>query len=130
MGCCRLVSLASRGDAEVDIRDVLGVWRFPDRHRTFLEAHANALSTCSAREYLGPITLIRARTLSLKSWLAHDLGWRRLAKGGLDIRMIHGAHDNILTEPRVRVLAAHLKECLALANQGIASLAWLSPMAG
>ena len=126
----RLVSLASRGDAEVDIRDVLGLWRFPDQHRAFLQAHANALATYTAREYPGPITLIRARTLSLKSWTAHDLGWGRLAKGGLDIRMIHGAHDNILTEPRVRVLAAHLKECLALANQRIGSLAWLSLMAG
>ena len=58
----RIMSLASRGSTEVDIRDVLGVWKFPDRHRAFLEAHANALATYTAREYLGPITLIRART--------------------------------------------------------------------
>ena len=31
-------SLASRGKTELDIRDVLGVWRFPDRHRAFLKA--------------------------------------------------------------------------------------------
>ena len=74
------------GNAEVDIRDVLGVWRFPDQHRAFLEAHARALATYTPREYLGPITLIRARTLPLSSWLPRDLGWGRLAKGGLDIR--------------------------------------------
>lgn len=116
----KLASFASRSDATVDIRDTLGVWRFPDQHRAFLEAHANALATYTAGEYFGPMTLIRARTASLSSWLTHDLGWTRLAKGGLDIRVIRGAHDNILTEPRVRVLAAHLKECLALAGQSVA----------
>jgi thioesterase domain-containing protein len=88
------------------------------------------LATYTAREYFGPITLIRARTQPLASWLAHDLGWGRLAKGGLDIRMIPGAHDNILTEPRVRVLAAHLQECLAPANLTTAGPASLSLVAG
>jgi amino acid adenylation domain-containing protein len=125
----KLVSLASRRHADVDIRDVLGVWRFPDHHRTFLEAHSRALATYTAREYHGPITLIRARTLPLSSWTARDLGWGRLARGGLDVRVIRGAHDNILTEPRVRVLAAQLKACLNAAQTSVASVLCFCEMA-
>jgi thioesterase domain-containing protein len=125
-----LAALVTRRAADVDIRDALGVWRFPDRHREFLEAHAQALANYTAHEYLGPITLIRARTLPFASVCADDLGWRRLAKGGLEIRVIHGAHDNILTEPRVRGLAAQLKACLNAAHARIAGFAWLCEMAG
>jgi amino acid adenylation domain-containing protein len=110
---------------DADIRDVLGVWRFPDQHRAFLETHARALANYEMREYDGPITLIRARTVSLSSLSSRDLGWSRLAKGTLDIRVVPGAHDNILTEPRVRVLAAHLKTCLNSAHAKIATLACL-----
>jgi thioesterase domain-containing protein len=99
-----------------DIRDVLGVWRFPDQYRGFLETHARALAGYSPGEYDGPITLIRARTSSLTSLPPRDLGWTRLAKGGLDIREVPGAHDNILTEPRVSVLASQLKSCLDSAH--------------
>jgi amino acid adenylation domain-containing protein len=99
-----------------DIRDILGVWRVPPRHRAFLETHARALATYEPRPYDGPMTLIRARTLRLTAWSPPDLGWRRFAKGGLDIRMVPGAHDNILTEPRVKAVAQQLRKCLAAAE--------------
>jgi amino acid adenylation domain-containing protein len=108
----KLRSLVSSEDGSADIRDVLGVWRVPAWHRAFLETHAQALERYRPRPYDGAITLIRARTIRLSAWAAPDLGWAGLARGGLDIRMVPGAHDNILAEPRVRVLADQLRECL------------------
>src|SRR5262249_30355776 len=105
-----------------DIRDVLGVWRLPDRDRAFLETHSRALAQYEARSYEGPITLIRARTQRLSALLPRDLGWKRLAKRGLDIRIGTGTHDNMLVEPRVRQLADYVKDCLESAHAGIATL--------
>ena len=114
----RLRSLISSEAGGADIRDALGVWRMPARHRDFLEKHARALDAYAPHPYDGRMTLIRARTLRLTAWAPPDLGWRQLARGGLDIRMVPGAHDNILTEPRVAALARHLRDCLALARAG------------
>jgi thioesterase domain-containing protein len=62
------------------------------------------------------MVLLRARTAALSAWRPPDLGWGPLAKGGLSIKKISGAHDNILTEPRVRTLAAELQACLNAAQ--------------
>jgi len=126
----RLRAFASRRQPNADIRDLLGVWSFPDQHRAFLEVHAGALAKYRAHAYDGPITLIRARTLPLNAWLPRDLGWKRLAHGGLEVYVIAGAHDNILTEPRVRVLAARLKACLNSAHARIATVVYLCGAAG
>jgi thioesterase domain-containing protein len=108
----RLVRLVTRRAVAVDIRDALGVWQFPDQHRTFLEVHARALESYTPRAYEGPMVLLRARTAALAAWRPPDLGWGPLAKGGLAIHRLHGSHDNILTEPRVHKLAAQLHACL------------------
>jgi amino acid adenylation domain-containing protein len=112
----RIRSFEQPDAAGPDIRDVLGVWRFPDHHRAFLETHSRALANYRPQEYDGPITLIRARTVSLASLPPHDLGWSRFARGPLDVRVVPGAHDNILTEPRVQMLAAQLRACLDSAH--------------
>jgi len=108
----KVTSPGADEEAEPDIRDVLRVWQFPDKHRPFLEAHHRALSNYRPRPYAGTITLIRAGTMPLFSPPEYDLGWGRIAKGRFEVKVIPGAHDNILTEPRVRVLAAHLRACL------------------
>jgi thioesterase domain-containing protein len=108
----KVTSRFVRQHAEADIRDVLRVWQFPDKHRAFLEAHHRALTNYRPQPYPGPITLIRAGTLPLFSPPEYDLGWGRIATGRLDIKVIPGAHDNILAEPRVRLLAAQLRACL------------------
>jgi thioesterase domain-containing protein len=114
----RLVSLVRKDAGSTpDIRDALGVWRFPDSYRPFLEAHSRALANYRPREYSGPITLLRARTFPLSRPFEPDLGWTRLARGGLDVRVIAGAHDTVLTEPRVRALAAELRFFLDRAHR-------------
>lgn len=39
-----------------------------------------------------------------------NLGWERLAGGGVEVRVIPGTHETLLREPHVRVLAKELKE--------------------
>jgi thioesterase domain-containing protein len=39
-------------------------------------------------------------------------GWKEFILGDLEIRPIRGAHDDIVDEPHVRVLAAELSDCL------------------
>jgi septum formation protein len=58
------------------------------------------------------MVLLRARTAALSGRRPRDLDWAPLAAGGLAIETIRGAHDNILTEPRVHALAAKLRRYL------------------
>jgi amino acid adenylation domain-containing protein len=120
LALARARTLASSEAGSADIRDVLGVWRVSDRHRAFLATHAHALATYEPRACDEPITLLRARTQRLGALLPRDLGWGRLAAGGLDIRIVSGAHDNILTEPRVALLASYLKVRLDAAHAAAA----------
>jgi len=115
----RARTLTSSDAGSADIRDVLGVWKVSDRHRAFLETHARALATYVPRACADPITLVRARTQRLGALLPPDLGWRHLAAGGLDVHVLAGAHDNILTEPRVAGLAGLLKARLDAAHQAM-----------
>ena len=112
----RARTLASPDAGNADIRDVLGVWRVSDRHRAFLETHALALAAYQPHPCEEPITLVRARTQRLGALLPRDLGWGPLAAGGLEVRVIAGAHDNILFEPRVGLLASYLKGRLDAAH--------------
>ncbi len=63
-----------------------------------------------------PITLIRVRAQSL--FRAYDplMGWGRLAKAGIEVNKIAGAHYNILRQPDVAGLAAVLKQKLDAAQ--------------
>ena len=41
-----------------------------------------------------------------------DKGWRWVAAGGLDIKVIPGNHLGMLQEPHVKILAKELRACL------------------
>ena len=99
------------GDS-VDIRDRLGVWRFPESTRAVLEAHYRMLLAYRPRPYPGAdYRPPRPDGQAVISW--HARSWLgALAQGGVRLHVIPGAHDNILTEPRVSGLAAALVESL------------------
>ena len=66
------------------------------------------------RPYPGRIVLFRARDLGLGPGYRIDslLGWRELARGGLDVHEVPGDHLGILREPHVQVLAEKLRPYL------------------
>lgn len=111
----RLRGALLRGAPEdVDVRHTLGLWHYPDNARDFLEAFHRALTTYQPRPYGGTVTVIRSRTRRLVALapMNPDLGWRRLASGGVQTRLVPGAHDTIIREPRVRKLADVLSQSL------------------
>ena len=101
------------GTRAADIRDVLGMWQFPEGATAFLEAEYHALTHYVPKVYPGRITLFRARAGPLFRVYRSDMGWSDLAAGGVDIRIVSGSHSTMLTDPHVRVIAEHLTACLA-----------------
>ena len=112
----RFRQLLGGGAAETDIRNDLGLWAFPDGSREFLAALRRMLSSYVPKPYAGVVTVIRSRTRRLGSVTPprDDLGWGDLADA-VRARMVHGAHDTIIREPRVSGLAAVLSPLLGRA---------------
>jgi thioesterase domain-containing protein len=48
--------------------------------------------------------------------IAPDLGWGRIATGGVEVHELPGDHVSILAEPHVRVLGEELRDCLERAR--------------
>jgi thioesterase domain-containing protein/acyl carrier protein len=100
------------GDApRIDIRDRLGMWRFPDYQVAALERAFRMFQEYKPEPYDGDILLVRARTLPLfPVRLAPDMGWGSLVKGTVTIRDVAGSHETIMHEPLVAGVAAVLRE--------------------
>jgi thioesterase domain-containing protein len=109
---------ARRGSFLAGVGKVFDLSQLPERYRRFLEAHYRALRDYVPLPYPGRVTLIRARARPLFSRQSHDLGWGQLALEGVEVRVIPGAHDSILKEPFVRVLADQLRVSLQEAANG------------
>ncbi len=62
--------------------------------------------------YSGRIVVFRARRQPRNRIRDFQLGWGKLAKGGVDVHFIPGDHGSVLKEPHVQGLAAELKKCL------------------
>ncbi len=68
--------------------------------------------------YDGHVTLFRA--MEEGDWgLPEDLGWRAMARGGVEILRFPGDHGQVLAEPSVSLLAEKLTECLVRNNQQV-----------
>jgi thioesterase domain-containing protein/acyl carrier protein len=68
--------------------------------------------------YDGRVTLFRAADDD--RWgLPEDLGWRAMAREGVEIHRFPGDHGQVLAEPTVGLLAEKLTECLLKNNERI-----------
>ncbi|HEY1904169.1 MAG TPA: SDR family NAD(P)-dependent oxidoreductase [Terracidiphilus sp.] len=79
-------------------------WQTVERYRTQRYPGKIALLRAVERGYLG-MELLGTRE-------GPDLGWGKLAGGGLEIHPVSGEHGNMLDEPQVRTVAAELKTIL------------------
>jgi acyl-CoA synthetase (AMP-forming)/AMP-acid ligase II len=90
----------------------------PDLATAFLAVSATAIAaplnprSYRPKRYAGTVTVLRARTMSFSLRTTPDLGWQTLADA-VRVRIVRGAHDTILKEPRVRELAATLDAALS-----------------
>ena len=93
-----------------DIRDALGMWNAPKRTIDWIEGHYEQFLAYKPQRYAGAVTILRARALPLLSpHCPPEFGWGQLATPSVRVHKIPGSHANILQEPRVRRLAAHLQ---------------------
>jgi hypothetical protein len=88
----------------------------PDGLRSLMETHFQAGRAYNPSVYPGKVTLFRVKSMSLLRSFDSQLGWRELASGGVDVRIIDGAHRNILEQPYVQSLSNELKTSLKLAQ--------------
>jgi thioesterase domain-containing protein/acyl carrier protein len=104
-------------DAKPDIRDELGIWRYPADQVGFLTAIWNAFDNYTLRPFAGRISLFRPRAEPLlpRRW-PKDLGWGKIATGGVDVIDVPGSHETMLEETFVPAVAARLAKALEQAE--------------
>ncbi len=83
-----------------------------------LRTHTEAWRQYKPRPYSGGVTLFRAEERPEDDDPDPDLGWSKLATGGVEIRAVPGDHLSMLHEPHVKALAEQLKACLDSALDG------------
>ncbi|HEX3184889.1 MAG TPA: thioesterase domain-containing protein, partial [Pyrinomonadaceae bacterium] len=77
-----------------------------------IETAINALREYVPTVYPGHVTLFRASKQPAGYNTDRELGWEKLAGGGVTVHEIPGYHGSIVMEPRVRILAEQLRGCL------------------
>jgi thioesterase domain-containing protein len=90
---------------------------------TLLHAVAHAGRRYRPHRYPGRLVLFLADQPLLRLRYGPRLAWRALADGGADVHPVPGEHEQILSEPNVRVLAkyfkARLEEAQAVAGASL-----------
>jgi hypothetical protein len=114
-----------RGAAMAGVRPALqkGKWllfnlvskRIPRAEGLLSVAEANALAVHSYRMRPCDCDAVLLKG-ELRTWddRAMHEDWKKFILGDLEMRPIRGAHDDIMNEPHVRVLAAELSDCLTI----------------
>lgn len=104
------------GSAEAppaDIRDVLGMWRYPDYQVAEIERAFKMFQDYQPPPYDGDVLLIRARALPLFPLRqAPDMGWGRIVRGSVIVKEVRGSHETILAEPLVSEVAEVLRDAV------------------
>jgi thioesterase domain-containing protein len=100
-----------------NLSDVVDADRIPPGDEARWQRDLRAQQNYRPLPYDGRLLLVRAHTRPLFRSLDHDLGWSRLVKNALDIRVVPGNHANMLTEPQVRYVAEILSAELTSAHR-------------
>jgi len=96
-----------------DIADIVEMAGWPENNRRIAHRHWRAVMQYRPRAYPGRITLFRSRFQSPLLGLGNQMGWERVALGGVDVVRVPGGHLSVLQPPNVDVLARRLSDRLA-----------------
>ncbi len=118
----RFLKISHAAAKQIDVDDIVDLSTFPQDQRKLWETHIRALIGYFPQPYPGKITLFRSRGHPLFSSFDAQFGWGDLA-GEVEVQAVPGAHESILEEPHVRILAEQLKECMrrTQGNQTVSS---------
>jgi thioesterase domain-containing protein/acyl carrier protein len=100
------------GKPVVDIAEVIDPSLFPQNELKLWQIHLNAIKAHADQPFNGEVVLLRTRGQPLFCSLEEDFCWRKLAKGGVNIRFIPGSHENVFMEPNVKTMAAEVQTVL------------------
>jgi thioesterase domain-containing protein len=105
-------------EAQPDIRDALGIWMYTTDQARILAMMWNAFERYTLRPYAGRVALFKPRAERLvPPRRPRDLGWGRIATGGVDVITVPGSHETMLEETFVPKVAARLAEVLDRADR-------------
>lgn len=93
-------------------RKKLGLDPLPRAIKRVQSSGRSAAEAYVAKPYDGKVMLFRATLQRKGIYPDPSLGWDKFALGGLEILDVPGYHGAIVREPRVRILAQKLTECL------------------
>ena len=105
--------LGRRTTAPVDLEEALDVSRLSEAQRRLMESHLRAEKEYAPQAYPGRVALFRARIQPLFGSHRPDLGWGKVAGGGVEVHVVPGDHLTLLREPQVQALAGRLSAVLA-----------------
>jgi thioesterase domain-containing protein len=105
-----------------DAADVFAGRDIPEYFRRVVETNYQALRTYEPKVYPGRVTLLKAHTRPLFRLHGRDLGWTKLAGGGLEVVEVPGNHNTILKEPNVKAMATALLSRLGEVHQSTLAL--------
>jgi amino acid adenylation domain-containing protein len=89
----------------------------PDHVRGIIELNYRAVESYLPKPYLGRITLLRAA--GERIFTSHDpeMGWGKLASGGVEVEVLPGSHLGIFREPYIRFLAERVRDHIERAQR-------------
>ena len=117
-GTARAVLRVPGRSREVRLEDVLpNVSEIPLTYQYLMRVHLWALRRYRPDPYHGRVTIFRVRAMSFFRAADPEIGWGKLAQGGVEIRMIAGGHNTILDHPYVPSLAEQLTAGLEAARR-------------
>jgi amino acid adenylation domain-containing protein/FkbH-like protein len=97
---------------DFDVGNLVDLSSYPPEQQSVWAAHIRALLNYQPHPFGGSIHLFRSPGHPLWCSFDPDYGWGPLARNGIEVTVVSGAHEKILEEPCVADLAARLATVL------------------
>lgn len=81
------------------------------RHFHIIDTYDEATNRYAVRTYDGPLLVLKAE----RSPGPDDMGWKELARGRFEVAITPGDHYNMIKDPHVKTLSAHVERGIAQA---------------
>lgn len=108
-----LFSNGSQWQLGFTLEEFIDTKQFPEHELELWRMHLTAGATYTPKPYGGRVLLLRTRGQPFVCSFDPQYGWGKLVLGGLDVRIVPGAHERIFMEPAVQILAQEVKRALA-----------------
>ena len=125
----RPLEMAPSEVSPVEAENLIDLSSLPEQQRDIWKAHIRALMKFHPQPYAGRVHLFRSPGHPLWCSFEPDYGWGDLARQGVAIKVVQGAHEKILEEPWVDETAASLKQVLEENKEGDLDF-WKRELAG